>query len=298
MNAMNALKVTRGFSPSGRRGLPLAVAALALLFPAVCAPAFAQTPQTPQTPQIDAVLRDFQPSDEFVLELGGKELPKAEIFQTEKIGAVLILASEIGSPVLINPRGGTVETVAAAKVSRRPDGALDILADAVLKRLGSFEVQGEQVRFTIDGKAAAIKPKPPILGLHGAADLKAYSARYGQRARAYAPAAPVIAALKKQAKDVVVRIYFGSWCPHCQKQVPKALRVEQELAGSHIRFEYFGLPHEVGGNPEARRVGVSTVPTGILYSAGREVGRIQGGEWDSPESAIRDILAGGAAPGK
>jgi thiol-disulfide isomerase/thioredoxin len=284
------MTLTRGFFLPVRRGLPLAVAALVLL-PALAGGALAQPP-------VDAVLRDFQPSDEYILELGGKAVPKAEIFQTEKVGAVLILAPELASAVLINPRGGSVETLIPAKIVRRPDGALDILADAVLKRQGTFELKDDDVRFTVDGKAAAIKPKPPILGLHRAADLRAYGARYEQRAKAYAPDAPVIAALKKQPRDIVVKIYFGSWCPHCQKQVPKAMRVEQELAGSHIRFEYFGLPHAVGQDPEARRVGVSGVPTGILYSAGREVGRINGGEWDSPESAIRDILASAAAPGK
>jgi hypothetical protein len=32
------------------------------------------------------------------------------------------------------------------------------------------------------------------------------------------------------------------------------------------------------------------VPTGIVYVGGKEVGRIEGGEWSKPEQALREIV--------
>jgi thiol-disulfide isomerase/thioredoxin len=227
----------------------------------------------------------------------GRTIPKAEIFKTQKVGAVLILTPELASPVLINPRGGSVETVGLAKVVRKADGSVDLMADAVLKNQGAFEVAGEDVKFTADGKQGVIKPRPPLLGLRRGVDLKAYNGNYAKGAGAYSPDAAVIATLRKQPREAVVRVYFGSWCPHCLQQVPKMLRVEQELGGGKLRFEYFGLPREISQDIEAKRVEIHSVPTGILYVAGREIGRIQGGQWDAPESALRDLLAEGGQGG-
>lgn len=246
----------------------------------------------------DAVFRDFQPSYDYALEVGGRMVPKAEIFKTQRVGAVLILTPELAAPVLINPRAASVETVAAAKVVRKADGSVDLAADAVLKPQGAFTVAGEDVKFTVDGKAAAIKPRPPLLGLRRGAELKAYNGNYAKGASAYAPDAAVIAELKKQPREAVLRVYFGSWCPHCLQQVPKMLRVEQEVGAGKVRFEYFGLPREISQDVEAKRADIHSVPTGILYVAGREVGRIQGGQWDAPESALRDLLTAGGKGGR
>jgi len=58
------------------------------------------------------------------------------------------------------------------------------------------------------------------------------------------------------------------------------------------------LPHEISEDVEAKRANIHGVPTGIVYIAGREIGRIEGGRWDSPETALRDLLAEGAKGGR
>lgn len=271
-------------TPRTPRRSPLA--ALLLLIAGGAGAAVAQVPA-------DAVLREFQPMSEYILEVGGKLDTKAEIYQTRRTGALLILSPSFSSAVVINPRAESVETLLPAKVAKKPDGSADIMADAVLRSQGSFQINGEDLSFKVDGKSAAIKSRPPLLGLRKLGDLTAYSDHYAKASRTYAPAAPVIAALKSQPRDIVVRTYFGSWCSHCKQELPKLVRVEQELAGSKIRFEYYGLPERFGEEPEAKRLGIRAVPTGVVYTAGREIGRIEGGEWSTPETALRDILSGG-----
>lgn len=273
-------------TPRTPRRSPLAALLLLAGVAAVAGAAVAQVPA-------DAVLREFQPMSDYVLEVGGKLDTKAEIYQTKRSGALLILSPSFSAAVVINPRAESVETLLPAKVAKKPDGSADILADAVLRNQGTFQINGEDLSFKVDGKSAAIKARPPLLGLRKVGDLTAYSDHYAKASRNYAPAAPVIAALKAQPRDIVVRTYFGSWCSHCKQELPKLVRVEQELAGSKIRFEYYGLPERFGEEPEAKRLGIRAVPTGIVYAAGREIGRIEGGEWSTPETALRDTLSGG-----
>ena len=66
----------------------------------------------------DSVLRGFQPSGEYMLVVNGKPVPAAEIYQNDKVPAILILSSALPSPVMLTPRAGNVETVNLMKVSK------------------------------------------------------------------------------------------------------------------------------------------------------------------------------------
>jgi len=96
---------------------------------------------------------------------------------------------------------------------------------------------------------------------------------------------------------VTVRVYFGSWCPHCRQHVPYILKVEDQLKGSQVKFEYVGLkkPPEGWNDPEVKKLNVKGVPTGIVYVGGKEIGRITGDNWNAPEIQLNKIVAGQAA---
>jgi thiol-disulfide isomerase/thioredoxin len=246
----------------------------------------------------DGVLRGFQPSGDYTLVINGKPA-SGEIFSQDKIPAILILSSSLPSPVLLTPRAGSVETVHIMKVSKKPDGTVDLLADAVLAPLGQFQMAGENVTFTYEGKKVGLNPKPPLTGLRKGADLKTHSPEYVTTAKGYAPNAPAIASLKKETRPVTVRVMFGSWCPHCRQHVPYMLRLEDELKASKssVKFEYFGLPRppQAWSHPEVKKLNVKGVPTGIVYMNGREIGRIEGKGWDTPEVLLNKIISGQAA---
>lgn len=270
-----------------RAGLLVAALLPSLLLPAVVTAQMAS----------DAVLKDFKINGDFMLELEGHDYEDAEIYFSERAVAYLVMTPELPSPIMINPRTQTVESVHLMKVMKKDDGTVDILADAELDTVGSFRLQDGQVAFTVDGKQAKLKPRPWLLGLHDGERLKKHSPEYAFGASQYSPDAQHLDALRRQAKDVRVRVYFGSWCPHCKRIVPRILRVADELEGSKIHFEYYGLPSPLNGDPQAVKAGIHGVPTLVVFVDGKEAARLTGQEILMPEAALHrtvDALAGGS----
>jgi len=240
---------------------------------------------------------DFLPSGEYVLEVSGKLVPKAEIYQSTYASAILVLSSELPSPVRLNPRAQSVETVNLMKIAKQGDGSITLLPDSTLQPQGTFTFADEDVIFSVDGKACKLKSKPALVGLHPAADLKAYKPEYLRNEARYAANGGLLQTLKKGAPATRVRIFFGSWCPHCTAYMPSMFKVEEGVQGSAIQFEYYGLPRPpaMANDPEAKKAGVNAVPTGIVYdAAGKELGRISGDDWRQPEGRLVALLVPGA----
>ncbi len=266
-----------------RRRIAPAILAVAVL--AAAWPSAAQVPA-------DEIFQGFELSGDFIFELGGEDLEHAEIYLSDRAAAYLVIAPELASPLLITPRAGSVESVSFMKVAKRTDGTIDLLADASFNRLGGFEIEDQTVVFEVKGQTAKLKTRPPLLGEHDLDALRSYKPDYARQADAYAPAARSLEVLRGEGRDVRVRVYFGTWCPVCGRLVPKVLKVHQELEGSKIRFEYYGLPQPLTDDPIAARDDVHGVPVGIVYVGGKEVGRLSGGDLNVPENAIRKLLDG------
>lgn len=244
----------------------------------------------------DIVLRGFQQTGDFILLINGKVDAKAGVYVNRNIPAYLVLPSA-QSPILITPREGKVQTVQMLKVARQKDGTLDLLADAVLTPQGKFSLAGERVDFSAEGKKLSLSPNPPLVGLKKAADLKVHSPEYVQSAKTYTPNAQAVAALKKQTKPVRLLVFFGSWCGHCKEVLPHLLRVEDEIRGSKIQFDYRGVPKDFK-DPEVKRLDIRGVPTAVVYVNGQEIGRIENNDWGSPEVALSRLLGAPAKAGK
>jgi thiol-disulfide isomerase/thioredoxin len=285
-------------------------ALLALLIAATATAAPAKPPAKPpvkppakppaQQTAVDNVLNGFVRTGEYLLMVNGKPVPAAEIYRNESLPAYLIVTPAFPNPVLLMAGSMTVETVAAPKLVRQPDGAMAVAADAETRPQGKFKLQGDKVVFASEGRNASLGSNPPLLGIHRSPDLKNHSPEYMVGARAYTPKPAVIAALKKEKKPVKVKVFFGSWCPHCKQHLPYLLRVEDEIRGSgtSIQFEYYGLPKGFSNEPEAKKYNVDGVPLAIVFVNGREAGRISGGAWESPETSLSNILAGKPVPSR
>lgn len=261
------------------RSTPLAVLVVALLAAgsALLAQTDAATPMTP--------------TGDYFLELDGQRVAGAEVFTARGVG-YLVLADELDAPVLLRPGSTEVETLNFMKVDRREDGTVRLLPGARLSGEGRFTVEGEGVVFTVAGRAAALRATPPLLGAQDLDGMAAYSPDYARDAEQYTCSEPVLNALKSYPEDVRVSIYFGSWCPYCKQVVPRAMKVAERLDGSRIQVDFYGLPRQIGDDARASELEISGVPTGIIYSGGREIGRIQGGDWKIPELAIKNVLDG------
>jgi thiol-disulfide isomerase/thioredoxin len=243
----------------------------------------------------DAVLRDFEPTGERVLEVAGATLPGLQMFRSQRAGSAFLITGP-GLPgsgaVLISPRSREVQRIDAAKVVVGGDGVAHVLADAQPVREGTFAVDadGSTISFTLGGKPARLEEKPYLLGLHPGSELRSHDAGYAFRAGRYTPSPPIVRMLRETRDPIRVRVFFGSWCPHCAESVPKLLKVAEALAGTPITFEYYGLPKGFGSEPEAKRNGVNVVPTGIVYRGGKEIGRIDAGSWAIPELGLKKVL--------
>jgi thiol-disulfide isomerase/thioredoxin len=249
---------------------------------ALLAPLSAQAQAVPS----DAHFRGFELNNDFIVVLAGKELPKAELYLSESARAYLVIASDLPSPLLINAPAGTVETVDLMKVSRRPDGTIDLLADATLDPAGKYQIRENEIEFTVSGKIVRLKQRPYSLGPHTGPALLSSSPVYQRTAKSYNPDPGILKRLKEHKEPVRVLTFFGSWCPHCRRHLPLLMKVEEGLAGSKFKFDYYGLPRPFDGDAEAKKYGITGVPTAILFVGDKEVGRIPATQWSNPEVAL------------
>ena len=197
----------------------------------------------------------FLPIDKFVFFLAGEEDPNAEVFQSQAAGAYLVMSALAESPILVQARSAAVMTVNLMKVDRQSNGSLNLLEGSMLAPLGKFSIAGEGITFALDGKPAELRNKPWLLGEQDLAGMQGYSRDYRDGAAAYAFSEPVVRQLLAESRPVEVRVFFGSWCSHCQQVLPRVLRVAEELQGSTVELSFYGLPQGAGfsADPEAQR---------------------------------------------
>lgn len=290
--------------PAHLRPSPLRVALLALCFgtllpttaPAQAA-ASSETPASTRadaTVEADALFRELVPFGSLEAKLDGKTLDDAQIFLGERAGAYLLLSDTLGKPLLINIRARQIEALELAKVRTNDDGTVDLSADTQFDTVGPFRVKGSELRFALaDGRKIVLGPKPSLIGLHPASSLLEHNPAYAFGADRYPPDEDLITALRARERDVTVRVYFGSWCSTCTRVLPWILRVDRELDGSKIDFEYYGLPRTMD-DPIAQKIGLDAVPTAIVIVDGQEVGRSTVPDLGVPEKAIATLLENAA----
>ena len=237
----------------------------------------------------DPVFQGFVPIGDYALTVDGT-VREASMYRSDKAGSALLIVSPVlPGPVLVSPRQRTVQSMDRVKVVQRADGSADILADTRFTSQGSFRVEGTDVAFEVAGKSVRLREKPDLLGVQQAGDLLAHSVEYGYLARQYTPSAPMLRALQGVAQPITVRVFFGSWCPYCKQVLPRLISVAEKLEGSKIGFEFYGLPRGFGEEPEAKRLGITGVPTAVVMRGGREIGRIEGADWKIPELALKNL---------
>jgi thiol-disulfide isomerase/thioredoxin len=265
------------------------------LLPVLLVAAAAVLPAGAQMIPPDPVLKDFEPIGDYQLEMGGVPQPAAHLYRSQSAGAaVLVTGQGLAASYLISPRDRAVMRIEPAKVVVGGDGVAFILQGAPKVKESPFAIEGRDLTFTLAGKPARLREKPYLLGLHPGSDLL-QDAGYAFRAKQYKPSPAMLKTLRAAVKGETVRVYFGSWCPHCQQMVPRILRVQNELAGANLKFEFYGLPSPFNNEPEAKKMGIEGVPTGVVFRGGKEIGRIDGGDWGIPELAIQKVVGGTAA---
>jgi hypothetical protein len=202
--------------------------------------------------------------------------------------AVLVVSNQLPSPVLLSVKSGEAQAVPVMRLAPKPGGDVDLLRGDALAALGRYEVRDDGIYFNHGDIAAVLRLKPDLVGERVLSELLEYSVDYRRGADNYQPDPEILANLRKVGPEFHVRIVFGSWCHVCSAVLPRGLKVQEALGDTQIRFEYFGLPGQgAGEQPEVKRLGVSSLPTAIVYRGDREIGRYAGAEeWTQPEARL------------
>lgn len=243
--------------------------------------------------RLHPVLSDFQPTGDYALVVAGTDVDDAQIYLSRRAAAILIVAARLPSPILLWGGSSRVDSVPAASMVAGEGGGLGVLDNVSRTYLGSFRIEETELIFTVDGREARLRAQPPLIGPQSLARLFDRSPEYVRKASAYRPDPGMIEELQQQSEPVRVLVFFGSWCAACKEYLPHGLKVEEALAGSRIRFEYFGLPLPPAAweDPEVKRLGVKGLPTAIVYVGEEETGRFIGTNgFQRPEDSLSKIL--------
>lgn len=236
-------------------------------------------------------IEDLSPTRDWQLVVDGQVVESASIYYSDYEVAWLVRAADYGV-WLISPRGNSVQSVSAEGLVAKSDSTARLKAGSALRQVATFEVSLGVMSFEVDGVAYGLRPAPPLLGRQGFGELenrhptfKAKALAYRQKAESERPL------VKSLPEDLVVRVYFGSWSPICERIVPKLIALEKEWAD--VRFEYYGLPKVIPDDEVAREAGVTGVPTVVVLRSGEEVRRFTGRQLDDPAGLIGSALVGG-----
>jgi thiol-disulfide isomerase/thioredoxin len=231
----------------------------------------------------------FRQIGQYELEIDGKPATETAFFHSLATGSILIRTPEVTGVLELQPRGRVVQTFAAEAFHSNTNGTLDKLPSAKALATTTFQLVDSLPQFEAGGHRLAVREKPPLLGPQTAQGILDHDPTYGMRAKLYQPQPDYVGMLSQVQEPVRVKVFFATWCSVCTELMPNVLRVEQELADSNIRFEYYGIPRNYD-DPEVKRLQVTNLPTGIVYVGDQEVQRIVGYSWRFPDMSLRNLV--------
>ncbi|HSR49900.1 MAG TPA: thioredoxin family protein [Acidobacteriota bacterium] len=226
----------------------------------------------------------------FEVVVDGQVDGQARLYHSMSPPAFLIMVPVLEEAIVLLPGRSEVASVSKDHVEADEDRAA-IASQADLRTVGDFTVgSGQTVDLKVDGRAVGLRPKSDLVGEVSSQDLKNYDPLYRIRSREYQPDPNFVRILKTYQGKAQVRVFFGSWCQFCQANVPKMIKLEEQLADTGISFSYYGLPHGFNSEPVAIEANVKQVPTAIVTVDGKEVGRIIGTDTQNPAGNLHRVL--------
>lgn len=139
--------------------------------------------------------------------------------------------------------------------------------------------------------ASGAEPDDPavLLGrLRPAAILGVGPAWEAERA-AYHPDPDAVRVIASSRVHATLDVYLGTWCPDSRREVPRLLRILEAASPGRLRVRFYGIDRTKERPARlVRRVALERVPTFVLTSGGREVGRIV----ETPRDTLERDLAG------
>ena len=91
----------------------------------------------------------------------------------------------------------------------------------------------------------------------------------------YQPDSTVIANLNTLEKLFTLNIFLGTYCSDCKREVPRFLKMIEQLNSANFSYRLFGLNRAAADTSGMReKFNIEYVPTFIVYHNEEEIGRI------------------------
>lgn len=147
---------------------------------------------------------------------------------------------------------------------------------------------------------AAAQHSAPLLGKTSQTQLRDYDQGkwFAPSYQAYLPQPQVTDKLRSiSSKAYRLRIFVGTWCGDTRREVPRMLKVLEQIGWSADQIEIIGVSnvdsaYKQSPTHEERGLGIYRVPTFVLSHKGKEIGRIVETPVTSLERDLLDILSG------
>ena len=143
--------------------------------------------------------------------------------------------------------------------------------------------------FPLAALLAMIVPQGPqeVNGPVTAEDLLLKCPEWPAVAAAYAPDPQSIERLRAVGREVLIRVFLGSWCDDSKAHVGELFKVLEMADNPLLRAEYVGVPKDKGARaPFLGGESIERIPTFIVLVDGVEKGRIV----ETPASSVEDDL--------
>lgn len=235
-----------------------------------------------------------QPDYDFCVEVDGDYPTDARFYRSDVRGRFFIDIPEMDNGFLMDLKAKKLTAVPRDRITRSEDSLIyqdGLPADAPDL---AFSIDGPVIRFQADDRKVRILrvlDRPPLVGEVTVADLLSDRPEYRAAMKHYTPDETAMREVSSYGKKVKVDIYFGTWCPHCKKYMPKILRIATDAGNSNIVFNPVGVPKNFGSE-EGPWFGkkIQTIPTVIVSQNGQEITRLSTHEAALPEVELAGIL--------
>lgn len=291
-------------NPRARRvGVPSAL--LVILTQAVLWPgaALAQTPgvqiQPPGTPMQQNMPRTWYRNFDYGVEIDGEHMPDVGLYQVVGKPFMLIYGPEMEQGWVLSMRPKEVRPVSSGAITVKNDLEV-VLAESAFNDASPSPWANDgatAVVFYGASQRIRIARVPALVGETTVEAIFETNPLYRRGMEMYTPDQRAISKLKQVSTPFRIEVWFGSWCPHCQRVVPRFLKVMQAASNPNVEVVYHGVPRQFSDYEPAVRKEVRGLPTFIVMKDGREVDRFKGsGQKQSMEAELAELLGAGTQP--
>jgi len=234
------------------------------------------------------------PDYDFCIEVDGDYPADARFYRSDIRGKFFIDIPDMENGFLMDLKAKKLTAVPRDRITRGEESLTyqdGLPADAPAF---AFSIDGPIIRFDAGKRKVRILrvlDRPALVGEVTVDELLTDRVEYRAAMSSYTPDETAMRAVSSYGKQVKVDIYFGTWCPHCKKYMPKILRIANDAGNSNIVFNPVGVPKNFGtekGPWFGKKI--QTIPTVIISQNGQEITRLSTHDSALPEIELAGIL--------